>query len=125
MTLDIADYKTESWTVSKGIQDALWVLQSRIDKHDVPAFFETIQATATDHHDDPHTPFVGIIPAADLALAAAADKAVMTGYDHGWYLSVQYVPSDDRITLEDTNPSYTITSLLGVSRWRIQTHHIP
>lgn len=121
MTLDIADYKTESWTVSKGVQDALWVLSTRIDKHDVPAFFEMIQATATDHNDLLHTPFVGIVPAADLTLAAAADKAALVGYDYGWYLTVQYVPADDRTTEEDTNPSDTITTLLGGTAWATVT----
>jgi len=121
MTLDIADYKTESWTVAKGIQDALWVLSTRIDKHDVPAFFEMIQATAQDHNDLTHTPFVGIIPATDYTLAAAADKAALTGYDYGWYLTVQYVPSDDRTTGEDTNPSDTITTLLGGTAWATVT----
>ena len=117
MTLDITDYKTESWTVSKGIQDALWVLTMQIDKHVVPVFFETIQATATDHIDNPHTPFVGIIPTTDMTLAAAANKATLTGYDYSWYLTVQYVPSDERITEVDANPSETITSLLGGISW--------
>ena len=121
MTLDIADYKTESWTVAKGIQDALWVLSTRIDKHNVPAFFEMIQATATDHNDNPHTPFVGIIPSTDYTLAAAADKAALVGYDYGWYLTVQYVPSDDRTTDEDTNPADTITTLLGGTAWATVT----
>ena len=117
MTLDIADYKTESWTVSKGIQDALWVLQTQIDKQVVPAFFEMIQATAQDHIDITRTPFVGIIPTVDLTLAGAVDKSLLIGYDYAWYLTVQYVPSDDRTTLEGTNPSETITSLLGGTPW--------
>jgi len=121
MTLDIEDYKTESWTVSKGVQDALWVLSTRIDKHVVPAFFETIQVTAEDHNNLPHTPFVGIIPATDYTLAAAADKASLTGYDYGWYLTVQYVPSDERTTEEDTNPSDTIMALLGGTSWATVT----
>lgn len=119
--LDAADYKTESWTISKGIQDALWVLSTQIDKHEVPAFFETIQTTAQDHNDIAHTLFVGIIPAADLTLAVAADKATLTGYDYSWYLTVQYVPSDERTTEEDTNPSDTITTLLGGSAWETTT----
>jgi hypothetical protein len=117
MTLDIADYKTESWTVSKGIQDALWVLQTQIDKQVVPAFFEMIQATAQDHIDITRTPFVGVIPTTDMTLAAAADKSLLVGYDYAWYLTVQYVPSDDRTTLEGTNPAETITSLLGGTSW--------
>ena len=126
--LDITDYKTESYSISKGIQDALWVLSAKIDKHDVPAFFEVLQATATDHNDLPHTIFVGIIPAADLTLAAAADKTSLTGYDYGWYLTVQYVPSGERVTEADTNPSDTITSLLGGTSWAsvtgIEPHRI-
>lgn len=118
---NIADYKTESFTISKGVQDALWVLSAKIDKHEVPAFFEMVQATATDHNNIPRTPFVGLIPAADYTLAAAADKATLTGYDHGWYLTVQYVPSDERTTDEDTNPSDTITSLLGGTAWATVT----
>lgn len=119
--LDIADYKTESWTVSKGIQDALWVLSTRIDKHEVPAFFDMLEVTATDHNDLPHTPFVGIIPAADLTLASAANKSALIGYDYGWYLTVQYVPSGERTTEEDTNPSETITTLLGGTAWATVT----
>ena len=118
---NIVNYKTESFTVSKGIEDALWVLSAKIDKHVVPAFFETIQATTTDHHDNPHTPFVGIIPSTDYMLAAAADKATLTGYDYAWYLTVQYVPADDRATLEDVNPSETITTLLGGTAWATVT----
>ena len=64
---------------------------------------------------------MGIIPAADLTLAAAADKAILTGYDYGWYLTVQYVPSDERTTDADTNPSDTITSLLGGTAWATVT----
>jgi hypothetical protein len=126
--LDITDYKTESWTISKSVADALWMMSTWIDKHVVPAFFATIQATAEDHNGDPHTPFVGIIPATDYTLAAAADKASLIGYDHGWYLTVQYVPSDERTTEEDTNPSDTITALLGGTAWAttagIEPHRI-
>lgn len=119
--LDIANYKTESWAISKGIQDALWVLSAKIDKHSVPFFFETIQATALDHLEHPHTLFVGIIPATDYILAIAADKATSTGYDYGWYLTVQYVPSDERVTDADTDPSDTITELLGGAAWATVT----
>lgn len=113
MTLDIADYKTESWTVSKSIEDALWVLQTQIDKQVVPAALETIQATASDHTDDAHTVFVGIIPAADYTLAAVANKAVLTGYDYAWYLTVQYVPEYLRTIAISQNPATTIAQLLG------------
>ncbi|MEA3458767.1 MAG: hypothetical protein U9R21_08845, partial [Candidatus Thermoplasmatota archaeon] len=121
MTLDIADYKIVSWTVSKGVQDALWLLNGEIDKHVVPAFFETIRATARDHNNNPRTPFVGIIPATDYTLAAASNKSKITGYDYGWYLTVQYVPSGERTTEEDTNPSDTITTLLGGTEWETVT----
>lgn len=117
MTLDIEDYKTESWTISKSVTDALWVLSARIDKHDVPAFFEQIQATVRDHNNVIHTPFVGIIPATDMMIADAADKATITGYDCAWYLTVQYVPTGERITEIDTNPADTITALLGGTGW--------
>ena len=127
-TGNISDYKTESWTVSKSVTDALWVLSAKIDKHDVPPFFEQIRATATDHDDVPHTLFVGISPTTDLMLATAADKATVTGYDYGWYLTVQYVPSGERITETDTDPSETITTILGGTTWAsvtgIEPHRI-
>jgi hypothetical protein len=87
----------------------------------VPAFFEMVEATASDHLDITRTPFVGIIPTVNLTLATAANKANLTGYDYAWYLTVQYVPSDDRITLEDTNPSETIETLLGGGTWATVT----
>lgn len=122
MTLDIADYKTESWTISKGIQDAMWVMSATIDKHTVPAFFQLIKAVVTDHISNPHTLFIGIIPAADFTLTTAADKASLKGYDCSWYLTVQYVPADERTTEEDTNPSTTITNLLGgLAAWSTTT----
>lgn len=128
MTLDIADYKTESWGISKSVSDALWVLSAKIDKHGVPAFFEQILATTRDHNNIPHICFVGIIPSSDLMLATAADKATVAGYDQGWYLTVQYVPADERTTLEDTNPAETISSLLGGAAWAtvagIEPHRI-
>jgi len=121
MTLDIADYKTVSWTITKGIHDAMVVLSATIDKHTVPAFFDLIKATATDHLNNPHTLFVGVIPSVDIELATAADKATITGYDYSWYLTVQYVPVGDRTTEEDTNPSVTITSILGGTAWAATT----
>ena len=117
MTLDIDDYNIESWTVTEDIADALRVLSGQIDKHDVPEFFEKIKATARDHNNIPHTVFAGIIPDVDYALASAANKALLTGYDYAWYLTVQYVPADDRTTDIDTNPSETIETLLGGTSW--------
>lgn len=121
MTLDIDDYNIESWTVTEDIADALRVLSGQIDKHDVPEFFEKIKATARDHNNIPHTVFAGIIPDVDYALASAANKALLTGYDYGWYLTVQYVPADDRTTDIDTNPSETIETLLGGTSWATET----
>lgn len=121
MTLDIDDYKTVSWTVSKGVQDALWVLSAQIDKHNVPEFFEMIEVNAIDHLDNQTTPFVGVITSVDYTLAASANKAAVTGYDHGWYLTVQYIPLDERTTEVDTNPADTITTLLGGTAWATLT----
>lgn len=115
--MDIENYKAESFTISKGIHDALWVVSATIDKHDVPEFFVQLHASAVDHQNIQYNRFVGIIPAVDLTLAPAEDKASVIGYDYAWYLTVQYVPSDERITEEGTNPSDTITSLLGGSAW--------
>lgn len=113
MTLDIADYKIESWTIAKGIGDALWILSGQIDKHDVPAFFEKIKAVVQDHNDINHTVFAGIVPGVDYMLAASANKALLTGYDYSWYLSVQYVPSYLRVVDIEQNPSDTVAQLLG------------
>ncbi len=121
MTLDIADYKTESWTVSKSITDALWVLSAKIDRHNSPAFVEQIQACCNDHNNAPHTRFVGIIPTTDIVIATVSDKSQITGYDQAWYLTVQYVPADERIVAEDVNPSDTIGALLGGTSWATAT----
>ena len=118
----IDNYNIESWNVSKGIHDALWVFAGQIDKHTVPPFFEQIRAAARDHTDTAKNIFVGMFPGADYVLATAANKAVITGYDYAWYLTTQYVPYGDRTTDINTDPATTITTLLGgAANWDTTT----
>jgi hypothetical protein len=119
--LDVANYKTESWTVSKSMEDKFWVLRARIEKHETPEFFQLLQATVRDHQNITRTPFVGIIPAINYQLKTAEDKAEITGYDYAWYLTVQHVP-DSMLNVDiDQNPSETIMELLGGNDWEKTT----
>jgi len=121
MTLDIDDYKTIRWTVSKGIEDYFWVLKAKIDQHTVPTFYEKIKATAVDHQGIRRTPFVGIIPAIDYSIKTAANKANVVGYDYAWYLTVQHVPESLETIDIDQNPSKTVADLLGGTNWEKTT----
>lgn len=121
MTLDIDDYKVESWKVSRSMEDKFWVLKARIDEHTTPAFFQLLKATVKDHQNIRRTPFVGMIPAIDYQIRTAEDKADLTGYDYAWYLTVQYVP-DSMLTIDiEQNPSRTIKALLGGDDWEKTT----
>ena len=125
-TLNINDSKTENWSVSRSITDALWTLTAQIDKHTTPAFFTKIKAVAKDHNDTDRTPFVGIFPGSDYTMAPVANKATLTGYDYTWYLTTQYVPAADRTTLIDTDPAETVRTLLGGdANWATVTGVMP
>lgn len=121
MTLNIDDYKVETWKATKSMEDKFWVLKARIEKHETPEFFQLLQATARDHQNITRTPFVGIIPAIDYQIKTAENKADITGYDYAWYLTVQHIP-DSMLNVDiDQNPSETIIELLGGTDWETTT----
>lgn len=115
--IDLDDFNIESWRVSKTIQDVMWKFSAPIDKLVTPGYFKNLRILAADHNAVDNCVFVGFIPSAGYTRAVAADKAMLNGFDYGWYLSKQFVPEAIRITDEDTNPSVTIKTLLGGEDW--------
>lgn len=121
MTLNINDYKVETWKATKSMEDKFWVLKAKIEKHVTPPFFQQIEATVRDHQNITRTPFVGIIPAINYQLKTAEDKAEIIGYDYAWYLTVQHIP-DSMLSVDiDQNPSRTIRAILGGDDWEKTT----
>jgi len=119
--LNIDDYKVEAWEASRSMEDKFWVFKAQIEEHTTPAFFQLFKATVRDHQNIRRTPFVGLIPAIDYQLKTAEDKAIMTGYDYAWYLTVQYIPDSMMAVDIEQNPSRTIRALLGGDDWEKTT----
>lgn len=116
---NIDNFSIESWTVSKNINDTLWRFSGAIDKHTVPSYFKNllVEMVGLDRANPPaekdYVIFLGFIPGANYVYQIANEKAELAGYDHGWYLSAQGIPSALTVTTDTVNPATTLKTMLG------------
>jgi hypothetical protein len=116
---NIDNFNIEDWSVSKNITDTLWRFSGRIDKHTVPSYFKNlmVEMVGLDRDNPPaekdYVIFLGFIPGANYVYQIANEKAELSAYDHGWYLSAQGIPSALTVTTDTTNPADTLKTMLG------------
>ena len=115
--IDMDNLSAVGWNVSKTIQDPLWKLSTQLTGTDVPTPFRHLRVIAPDHNDVDRTVFIGFLPQARTNLSGAGNFTSLNGFDYAWYLTSQYIAEAQRITDEDTDPSVTITNILGGADW--------
>ncbi|MCK5431636.1 MAG: hypothetical protein KAJ03_02770, partial [Gammaproteobacteria bacterium] len=115
--IDLDNLSAIGWNVSKTIQDPLWKLSTQLTGTDVPTPFRHLRVIAPDHNDVDRTVFIGFLPQARSNLSGAGNFTSLNGFDYAWYLTSQYIAEAQRITDEDTDPSVTITAILGGDDW--------
>jgi hypothetical protein len=116
---NIANFAVDNWTCSKNIADPIMNFSANIDQHSIPTYWNylLLYMPGPDPADPPNEKdycvFMGFIPGASFINKAANNKASINGFDNGWYLANQYIPSDQTVTVEATNPATTLKTLLG------------
>ena len=115
--IDMDNLSAIGWNVSKTIQDPLWKLSTQLTGTDAPTPFRHLRVIAPDHNDVDRTVFIGFLPQARTNLSGAGNFTSLNGFDYAWYLTSQYIAEAQRITDEDTDPSVTITAILGGADW--------
>ena len=116
---NIANFAVESWSCSKNVSDSIMGFSAEIDKQTIPPYWNylLLYMPGVDPASPPNEKdfciFMGFIPGALFANEIANNKARIQGFDNGWYLANQYIPSDKTVTLEATNPATTLKTLLG------------
>lgn len=115
----ITNFDIIDWSVSKNINDTLWNFSGNIDKHEVPAYHKNllVEMVGLDRNNPPaekdYVIFLGFIPGANFVYQIANEKASLSGYDTGWYLSAQAIPSTMTVTTDTVNPADTLKTILG------------
>ncbi|MGB7531808.1 MAG: hypothetical protein WA977_02365 [Halobacteriota archaeon] len=114
--IDLDTYPVKSITVSKSIQDIYWDCIVKMDGLvDVPRLEKEFVVSALDHNDVSRLLFGGLIPEADISKVSVSNETILSGWDHGFYLSVQKVPTGLRTIDKETNPKDVIEALLSQS----------
>lgn len=112
-----------SASVRRGVSDGFWQLTETVDGvATIP--ITSLRATKVirqDHNGTARCVFFGVVPGLTYHLAYQADSTSANGYDYGWYLSQQYVPSAYRIMPATMNPSDFVTAMLGGTFWETAT----
>lgn len=111
--IDLTVYNLETLTISKGQQDAHWRLNATINGYQ--SFSGNTKVTTystTDYNDDMKMLFSGIVPISRPHFRAADNKTTIEGFDYGWYLSHQPVPSAYTHITASVNPATVIAALL-------------
>ena len=109
-TVDKADIVAASFTtsatsttVSKGINDLMWLCQLEYDGH--PAIDSPdITVYMKDHTDTDQLIFMGYIPAPAYKTQEGGHKTTVTAYSYFWYLTKQYLPP---LETDTTGPQNT------------------
>lgn len=80
-----------STTVSKGINDLMWICQMEYDGHPV-IDSQDITVYMKDHTDTDQLIFMGYIPSPAYKTQEAGNRTILTAYSYFWYLTKQYLP---------------------------------
>ena len=119
---DLDGYPVDTITISKTIQETLWNCVVKMDGLvDTPDWEKEFAVHALDHNDVNRLLFGGFIPQKNLAHACVANETVLSGWDHGFYLSAQRIPAGLLHIDEETNPKDIIEALLSQSGTPINT----
>ena len=116
---NIANFAAESWSCSKNVSDSIMTFNAEIDKQTIPPYWNYLLLympgvdPASPPNEKDYCIFMGFIPGASFANRIVNDKANIQGFDNGWYLANQFIPSDQTVTPEATNPATTLKTLLG------------
>jgi len=88
---EILSHSAVSTTVSKGINDLMWLCQIEYDGH--PAIDSSdITVYMKDHTDTDQLVFMGYIPNPAYRTQEGGNKTTVTAYSYFWYLTKQYLP---------------------------------
>jgi hypothetical protein len=86
----------ESYSVTRGMQDAMTRMSGTIDRHVSPAIgnFKKIDLKLPDHRDPDvlNRLFFGFVPSRDCLYDPDSDSTAFTGYDYSFFLSSRVLP---------------------------------
>ena len=88
---------------------------------DAPSLEKEFVVSALDHNDVNRLLFGGLIPETDRSHISVSNETILSGWDHGFYLSVQKVPTGLRYIDKEVNPKDVIEALLSQSGTSMST----
>jgi hypothetical protein len=104
LNAEILSSSAISTTVSKGINDLMWLCQLEYEGH--PAIDNLdISVIMKDHTDTDQLVFMGYIPAPTYKTQEGGHKTTVTAYSYFWFLTKQYLPS---LESDDTGAQNTM-----------------
>jgi hypothetical protein len=113
---DLDAYPVKNITVSKSIQEIYWDCIVKMDGLvDVPRLGKEFAVYALDHNDVNQLLFGGLVPGTDISKVTILNETVLSGWDHGFYLSAQKIPTGLLRIDKEINPKDVIEALLSQS----------
>ena len=116
MGFDLDELPVKNITISKSIQDIYWDCVVKMNGLvDVVSLDKEFAVYALDHNDVNRLLFGGLVPGRDISKVIILDETVLSGWDHGFYLSAQKIPTGLLRIEKETNPKDVIEALLSQS----------
>jgi hypothetical protein len=113
---DLDELPVKNITISKTVQDIYWNCVVKLDGLvDITCLDKEFGIYALDHNDVNRLLFGGLVPGRDLSQVTTLNETVLTGWDHGFYLAAQKVPTGLLHIDKEINPKDVIEALLSQS----------
>ena len=113
---DLDQLPVKNITISKTIQDIYWDCVVKMDGLvDVVSIDKEFAVYALDHNDVNRLLFGGLVPGRDISKVVTLNETVLSGWDHGFYLSAQKIPTGLLRIEKEINPKDVIEALLSQS----------
>jgi len=114
------NYPLSSIRISKSISDAFWQMEASMSDVDIPANYTDVPVQLKDNDGVDRTVFYGVTaPDEAYTLKNAGSMVQIFAYDHGWFLSRQFVPEELLVLPADESVNWYIEELLGGVNWQI------
>lgn len=119
---DLDEYPVKNITISKSIQEIFWNCVVKMDGLvDVVRLDKEFAVHALDHNDVNRLLFGGLVPGRDISKVITFNETILSGWDHGFYLTAQKIPTGLLRIEKETNPKDVIEALLSQSGTAMST----
>ncbi|HIH03765.1 MAG TPA: DUF2341 domain-containing protein [Methanoregulaceae archaeon] len=105
----------ESWSVSRGIGDALTRFSGVLDRHIDPAIrnFPKVDLVRADHNGIDRRLWFGFIPTKDSEHAIAANRTPFAGYSYDYFLTSRDMPAGLTVMPKASEPGAWLAAYYG------------